>query len=451
MNTNEQKASFSRGAVARVHTLRIGRVPENVDKNRIKDNVVLIDELKGRTIIEYTNDTMQPYIDAYNKKQKQKCRRITEPYTEWHKNNGQLMQHVKDKESVEFAYEYVWCYGNHEDLWEEYFNPLTSEERKEEMRNEAIDYYKKCLEEFQKNYPHLKVLYCVIHMDEPSGSLHCHTCFQPQAEYDKGLARKVCIGRALSQDGIERLDERKSADVEGFQLERLIKDFRHRVMNRELERLGYEIGEEEHGKKHMDTNEYKIAMKELDEVEKVVEQKIETALKMEIFKQDMKEIDDIERLPVYDPSKVKTIPAKKGLFGQEQEEMKQTTTENFNAMNAAGNIKAIANDMREKEKKMNKKIEEVIETIRTGEDIELKRENERLKELNEKQRREINSLNKDITQIAQARDNAEYTITQIKNFIRSKSQRMYELLIEFLNPKNDGWNGDGNPILGSRE
>lgn len=79
-------ASMSVGRLAPKHTLNLDGIRElskNVSPKLIKDNVVLRDNLHGRTIEEYTNDTFQPIIDAYNKKQRRKDRKINVSYCEY--------------------------------------------------------------------------------------------------------------------------------------------------------------------------------------------------------------------------------------------------------------------------------------------------------------------------------------------------------------------------------
>lgn len=422
-------ASFSSGALARVHTLRIGRVPENVTKELIKDNVVLIDNLHGRTIEQFTNDEMQPHIDAYNKKQKQKCRRIKEPYTEWHKNNGQLMQHVKDKDDVKFAYETVICYGNHEDMWHEYFNPDTSMERKQEMHGEAVKYYKEAVDEFMEKYPHLKVLYAVIHADEANGSIHCHLCFQPQAEYDKGLARKVCIGRALSQDGIERLDERKDADLEGYQLTRLYKEFRHQVLNRKLEELGYEIMEETHGKKHLATDDYKEKMQEINRRKQELQ-------KQEMFVEELEQAQEIELRPSYDPKQVKTVEVKETIFSKPVE-MVQMPVEVFDSLRVAIDSKELNRKTEEKIKRQKEIIEKTMESVRTGSDIELIKENNRLKEEIQQKEYANRSLQIELKKQMQKVFKLESILDTIKNFIRMQGleNKLVQWMRRFQEPE----------------
>ena len=61
-------ASFSTGKEAYAHDIRKS-IKGNVDKDRIQDNITLIDELQGKSIDSYIDSMMQPTIDEYNAKQ----------------------------------------------------------------------------------------------------------------------------------------------------------------------------------------------------------------------------------------------------------------------------------------------------------------------------------------------------------------------------------------------
>lgn len=425
-------ASFSTGKLARVHTLRLSeKLPDNIDKDRVKDNVILVDELKGRTIEEYTNDEMQIYIDEHNKQQKKKCRRITEPYTEWHKNNKLLTQNAKTKEDVKFAYECVWCYGNNEDLWKEYFSNETSEERKKEMYDEAILYYKKCLDEFKKEYEHLKVLYCVIHADEPNGSIHCHIAFQPRAEYDEKMRCKVCIGRALGQDGIERLDERSKANDEGYQMTRLYKEFRHKVMNRELEKLGYEIKQEEHGKEHIASNQYTIKMTELDEREKKVK-------RTEAFSEQLLDIEAEERKRIKDDSEGITYIPEKTRFGKVVEKEKVIMDRDiYESKMVNVNIQREREIIERTVERQNKMFRQALESNLSDQDIATRNENERLQKENQEKQFEINRLNMNLEKAHKKINNLQYSMERVKDFIRGLglTERFVNFMRQFQEPE----------------
>lgn len=257
-------ASMSVGRLAPKHSLNIDgirAISKNVTPNLIRDDVVIIDRLRGQngkhlTIEEYTDQHFQPYIDQYNLKQRRKDRQIQVGYCEWHRGNGTLSQG-----KGELAYEAVLQYGTHEDIGGEYYAATTSQERKAELREEFISVYREWVEAIQRDYPHLTILYAVIHFSEVEGTPHLHVGFQPEADCTRGLTKQVSIGRALAQDGIKRIDTRAEAEqAGGFQLARFYQKFHHEYQNKTLQRLGYEIKAETHGLKHMEKDGYAVVM-----------------------------------------------------------------------------------------------------------------------------------------------------------------------------------------------
>lgn len=65
MPASAQTVSVSRGKTAIEHDLR-EYTPNNVDPSMSIYNAVLINELGGKSLAEYTNEYMKPYIEEYN-------------------------------------------------------------------------------------------------------------------------------------------------------------------------------------------------------------------------------------------------------------------------------------------------------------------------------------------------------------------------------------------------
>lgn len=263
-------ASMSVGRLAPKHSLDIDgirAISPNVTPSLIKDDVVIIDRLRRpdgshMTIEEYTDQQFQPYIDQYNAKQRRKDRQIQTGYCEWHRSNGTLSQG-----KGELAYEAVLQYGSHEDLGGEYYSPDTTPERKAQLRAEYEGVYRQWVADLEKNFPHMTLVFAVAHFSETEGTPHLHVCMQPQADCSRGLAKQVSIGRALAQDGIERLDSREEAkQAGGYQLARFYQRFHHEYQNPSLQRLGYEIKAEQHGLKHMEKDGYAVVMEQADKI-----------------------------------------------------------------------------------------------------------------------------------------------------------------------------------------
>ena len=278
----EVAASMSVGRLAPKHSLDIDgirAISPNVTPSLIKDDVVIIDRLRRpdgshMTIEEYTNQHFQPYIDQYNAKQRRKDRQIQTGYCEWHRSNGTLSQG-----KGELAYEAVLQYGCHDDLGGEYYSPDTTPERKAQLRAEYEGVYRQWVTDLERDFPHMTLVFAVAHFSETEGTPHLHVCMQPQADCSRGLAKQVSIGRALAQDGIERLDSREEAkQAGGYQLARFYQRFHHEYQNPTLQRLGYEIKAEQHGLKHMEKDGYAVVMeKATQEADKIVQESKERA------------------------------------------------------------------------------------------------------------------------------------------------------------------------------
>ena len=263
--------SMSVGHLAPKHTLGLDGVREqarNVSPELTKDNVILRDELKGKSIEDYTNERFQPVIDEYNKKQKRNDRKIKTPYVEWHKNNGNLSQG-----KVSLAYECVIQIGEHESLGGQYY--AAEGKQRERIHGWFEKQYSGLLDDFEKRFPHLHVLYAALHFDEKDGTPHMHLCFQPEAESSRGLSRQVSIGKALGQDGIERFESRLEAEKEGFQMGRMYKEFRHDFINKRILDMGWDLKEEIQGRKHDDKSYFKDMMTELDQKAEAREAKLD--------------------------------------------------------------------------------------------------------------------------------------------------------------------------------
>ena len=191
----EISASFSTGHTAYKHDIREGQIPKNVDQSLSHYNLVLVDKLQGKSIEEYTDEKMQPYIDEYNAKKKRPCLRINKSYSEWHKTES------KNK-TCPLVYEACVQIGDHETLGKIWYE----NQKSEGLRQFFIKQYTDILEHMQKEYPHLEIVWATIHMDEPHGTPHLHIAYQPiGGKYKQGLSHQISICNALTCDGIERV------------------------------------------------------------------------------------------------------------------------------------------------------------------------------------------------------------------------------------------------------
>ena len=258
----EMSGSFSRGRVSYEHDVRITKT-KSVDEKRTCDNLVIEDNIgefvkqgmsQKKAIEAYINQEMQPFIDEYNAKQKREDRKIKVPYCEYWKTNDKINQ-------GKMMYEFVGQIGEHETNGRGYYE-ATGEEKERQVKIYRAT-YKKCVDEFKKKYPHMKVLWATVHLDEPGGTPHFHICCVPIGEgYKQGLSHQVSIGNALACDGIERAKTR----LEGFQMTRMYDDILTNVIKPKIEKLfpTAKIKEVIHGRLHKTKSEWEEEKKVLE-------------------------------------------------------------------------------------------------------------------------------------------------------------------------------------------
>lgn len=258
----EMSGSFSRGRVSYEHDVRITKT-KSVDEKLSGDNLIIEDNVgefiaqgmsQKKAIEAYINKEMQPYIDAYNSKQKREDRKIKVPYCDYWKSNDKINQ-------GKMTYEFVGQIGEHETNGRGFYE-ATGDEKKRQVKIYR-DTYKKVVEEFKKKYPHMKVLWATVHLDEPGGTPHFHICCVPIGEgYKQGLSHQVSIGNALACDGILRAKTRQ----EGFQMTRMYDDVITNFIKPKIAQLfpTATLKEVVHGRLHKTKEEWESEKKTLE-------------------------------------------------------------------------------------------------------------------------------------------------------------------------------------------
>ena len=355
-------ASFSTGKEAYAHDIRKS-IKGNVDKDRIQDNITLIDELQGKSIDSYIDSMMQPTIDEYNAKQKKKCRRIDTPYTEWHKSNKTLSQ-------SKLVYEAVAQVGEHETLGKRYYEAEGQE--KEELKKYFEDFYKQLLQQFQEKYPHLKVLWATIHFDEPRGTPHCHIAFSPIGEYEKqGMSKKISIGRALELDGITRVkDKTEAMKLGGYQLTKLYREVK-RDMEQMLLQQGFTLKQEQHGKKHQTVEEWEAVQalkQEQVEEQKKLEQTQKQAAAYIDFSKELEDIKEAANRGAYDTKQIQKVQVRDGFKKKEVYQMDETT---FRQMQSTADTKAIQRSVEHQIVQQQKAAQKLVQSLTTEKEEQL--------------------------------------------------------------------------------
>lgn len=142
-------------------------ITENVDKDKISNNITIVqDDIKS-----VYHELFDDALEKYNSKQTRKDRRIRDYH-----------EHIRH--SKEF-HEVIFQIGNRDDTHIGTFNA-----------DVCADILKQFAENFQHRNPHLRVFNAVIHMDEETP--HLHIDFVPFAtEQKRGLSTRVSLTKAL--------------------------------------------------------------------------------------------------------------------------------------------------------------------------------------------------------------------------------------------------------------
>lgn len=415
---------MSVGRLAYWHNIRANKDIGNVNPELSKDNVIVVDKIQGRTIDKYLDDEMQPYINQYNEKQKRKDRRIEKTYTEWHRSNGLYTQNAKTNEDVHLAREFVLSFGNHDNLGKAYYE-AESEEEKKLIYDQAVRLYSKWFHDFEKLFPHLSLDFACIHCDEPNGTIHGHGIISPRATYTRGIPVQCCWSKALEQDGIEKIADKELAmDAGGFQLARLYKDFREH-MKRDLvleDMPQYTLQREEHGKTHMTKTAFTQKMEIADR----------KANAIDFLEKESKELDEIEIVREYDPSKIKKVEVKTGgVFSKETEIEVRMPLDVFDSLRSSSDSKSINRSTREKIERQRKMLEEYIDLSSTPKEKELRQEVNHLREELEVKNRIIEEKEIVIKQKDRMIDRLNRVIDVVRDFLKERGlYRMFEGILD---------------------
>lgn len=291
--------SFSKGYVATYHDFYEDRVREGLDEyidaDMTKENVALVmpkylpeDVATGKVkskkplksyIDDYVNERMAPSIKRYNEKQKKRCRRILDQfgndmkYTDYIKTDINL-----NEQKQELILEWAIQFGSHNDLGKLFHQAVVNDDQTEidRIKDIYITAYKRYLEDFQDNYPHLEVVGAVIHFDEhKNGTPHMHLQVMPVADfsdvkYGIKLDEAICFSKALENDGCGKRTERNKDTFYNRELEVIKTGY---VLEDDPEYAGTEddwsvakkiapdiefvLKETKHGERHEHTKQYR--------------------------------------------------------------------------------------------------------------------------------------------------------------------------------------------------
>lgn len=284
MPASAQTVSVSRGKTAIEHDLR-EYTPNNVDPSMSVYNAVLINELGGKSLAEYTNEYMKPYIEEYNAKQRRSDRMKSYDYAaDYIEEQNNMQKSRQNYTAGQLAYEYVIQFGDHQTM------DVNEVVKKPKLRKEVHAMFEEFIQSYQSSYPHMRIILATVHMDEPKGTPHMHILVQPIGEgYKQGLSHQVSLTKALACDGFERSEKKGDR----LSMTRWQDDIKDNIMEPILVRHKYARAYKDGEKQHMPVAMYKRAMAEKDAI--VEDAKVEAEQIVEKAREEVEELEEEKR------------------------------------------------------------------------------------------------------------------------------------------------------------
>lgn len=281
MPASAQTVSVSRGKTAIEHDLR-EYTPNNVDPSMSIYNAVLINELGGKSLAEYTNEYMKPYIEEYNAKQRRSDRMKSYDYAaDYIEEQNNMQKSRQNYTAGQLAYEYVIQFGDHQTM------DVNEVVKKPKLRKEVHAMFEEFIQSYQSSYPHMRIILATVHMDEPMGTPHMHILVQPIGEgYKQGLSHQVSLTKALACDGFERSEKKGDR----LSMTRWQDDIKDNIMEPILKRHKYTRAFKDGEKHHLPVALYKRAMEEKDAI--VEEAKVEAEQIVEKAREEFEELEE---------------------------------------------------------------------------------------------------------------------------------------------------------------
>ena len=285
MPASAQTVSVSRGKTAIEHDLR-EYTPNNVDPSMSIYNAVLINELGGKTLAEYTNEYMKSYIEEYNAKQRRSDRMKSYDYAaDYIEEQNNMQKSRQNYTAGQLAYEYVIQFGDHQTM------DVNEVVKDEVLLKDIHKMFEGFIQSYQSSYPHMRIILATVHMDEPMGTPHMHILVQPIGEgYKQGLSHQVSLTKALACDGFERSEKKGDR----LSMTRWQDDIKDNIMEPILERHKYTRAYKDGEKHHLPVALYKRAMEEKDAI--VEEAKVEAE---QIVDEAREEVEKLEEKKSY--------------------------------------------------------------------------------------------------------------------------------------------------------
>ncbi|MDE6671550.1 MAG: plasmid recombination protein [Ruminococcus sp.] len=298
-------------------------VSANVDKNRIQDNIVIVNQ----TVQEAYENLFGEPLREYNDKQKRKDRKIDNYYTHLFGDVPESRQDEiqTNKNNQHSFWENILQVGDKDSAG------ILTNPKNARIATECLKEY---IEGFQERNPYLYVFSAIIHLDEQTP--HAHLDYIPFAEgYKKGLSRQLSIAKALELMGYSKncdeairdftANERKIfrgiCEQHGLEIEREEKgrgiSFTPQQMRDGISKLYSELTETE--KKLQETD--KVLQEKQSSLSEVTAQEQTVTATVNALQEREQELqktidEDVEFIKSYTPSPTKKV---KDFLGREKE------------------------------------------------------------------------------------------------------------------------------------
>lgn len=249
---------------------------DHIDNSKIDDNIIL-KEISPKTIEQEFNKIFAQDVEEYNSRQKRNDRKIDSYY-----------QKCLDDKRIKAPFrEVIYQVGNKDDV--------KNKDKKDKMIKSLTKFYN----EFEKNYPNLKVIGAVIHLDEATPHLHLDVV--PYAENNKrGMKHKVSFEKAIEQMGFKPEESQVNKNVKDPLIFNGFRNHSMQLLENILNEEGIERDVKNNTKKHLQPSDFKKerdAIEELKKDPKIQEKAFDelTAVYEEEFKDKREELESLEK------------------------------------------------------------------------------------------------------------------------------------------------------------
>lgn len=181
--SNSKKTSIKHNERTAESVKHLENKDHHINPDLTSENVILV----SKPIKKVYSEVFGEAVEAYNKKQRRKDRRIKDFYSKvWHSKN------------LDAQKEFIVQVGRKDE-------PLSTDpKRNRDLQKQILTKYFKA---FEQTYPQLHTYSASIHVDE-EGAPHLHLCVVPEATgYKRGISKQPSFSKAL---GLKSVDDFKT-------------------------------------------------------------------------------------------------------------------------------------------------------------------------------------------------------------------------------------------------